>query len=466
MTAAEIINSVLEFDDFGNYEQSVYEKYQEIAEKEIVENIIILFSNTIFIQLLKNWGAKAGYKFHGTREISIRLKSGREWKILSPVFLKAKPKKKKGRPPKRRKGVLRHLGLELLGIIKKVSPALIEICVSMAVLCPSFEVAAKALKGIGIDINQNLLQNLTKRFVDLAMNVRVECHSEEVWQKPGIKIQVCVDGGRFRERKAKRGRRKKGDKRQGYHTEWAEPRLLTIILLDENGKKVKSISPIIDGSGNQDIDEFFDLLKKHLLGINIDEASEIVFCADGGPGIWPRINNLISELGLRNAKRILDYTHAKQNMDEVTKITCEKLELPKKDSQKLKNKIKDLLWAGNIVGIIDLVKHELSNKEKTLEAALKKLNGYFGDHSLFQYKKIREMGLPTGSGTVESAIRRIINLRVKGTSIFWKRKNAEKMIFLRSLVLTGKIRNACRKVVSIFYNMLKNNILEELPVIN
>jgi len=82
------------------------------------------------------------------------------------------------------------------------------------------------------------------------------------------------------------------------------------------------------------------------------------------------------------------------------------------------------------------------------------------------YKKIREMGLPTGSGTVESAIRRIINLRVKGTSIFWKRKNAEKMIFLRSLVLTGKIRNACRKVVSIFYNMLKNNILEELPVIN
>ena len=72
------------------------------------------------------------------------------------MFLKAKPKKKKGRPPKRRKGVLRHLGLELLGIIKKVSPALIYICVSMAVLCPSFEVAAKAMKGIGIDINQNL----------------------------------------------------------------------------------------------------------------------------------------------------------------------------------------------------------------------------------------------------------------------------------------------------------------------
>ncbi len=62
----------------------------------------------------------------------------------------------------------------------------------MAALCPSFEVASKALKGIGIDINQNLLQNITSRFVDLAMNVRVECHSEEVWQKPGIKIKDRV----------------------------------------------------------------------------------------------------------------------------------------------------------------------------------------------------------------------------------------------------------------------------------
>jgi len=105
-------------------------------------------------------------------------------------------------------------------------------------------------------------------------------------------------------------------------------------LLDEKGKKIKSISPIIDGSGNQDINEFFDLLKKHLLGININKASEIVFCADGGPGIWPRINNLINELGLRNAKRILDYTHAKQNMNEVIKIDGEKLGLSKKDSKK------------------------------------------------------------------------------------------------------------------------------------
>jgi hypothetical protein len=165
-----------------------------------------------------------------------------------------------------------------------VTPALVEICVSMAVLCPSFEVATNALQGLGIKINQNLLQNITHRFADLAMTVRVDCHAEEVWQNPGINILVCVDRGRFRERRTKRGKRKNGQKRQGYYSDWVEPRLLSISQFDENGKKIKTINPILDGScGN--MDNFFDLLKQHLGQINLTEASQITFCADNGPGI-------------------------------------------------------------------------------------------------------------------------------------------------------------------------------------
>ena len=122
--------------------------------------------------------------------------------------------KKRGRIPNRQKGRLRHLGLELLGIIKKVTPALVEICVSMAVLCPSFEVAANALQGLGIEMNQNLLQNITHRFANLAMTVRVDCHAEEAWQKPGINIRfvsmeaVFGNGGQ----NAVNGRTAKNDK--------------------------------------------------------------------------------------------------------------------------------------------------------------------------------------------------------------------------------------------------------------
>ena len=463
MTVDSVITSVLGTEDFAKYEQNVYEKYQEMAELEIIAKLNLLLSDIVFLEILKKWGAQCACHFLEYREITIRLKSGRRWEVMSPVFIRAKPKNKRGRSPKRQKGVLRHLGLELLGIIKRISPALIEICVSMAVLCPSFEVAANALRGLGIAMNEHLLQNIIIRFAGLAKNVRIECNGDAVWQKPGIKMLICVDGGRTRERRTKRGKRKKGQKRQGYHTDWFEPRLLTISQFDEHGKKIKSASPILDGSCGS-LDDFFELLKEYLSWINLDEASEIVFSADGGNGIWSRIDNLISELSLSNAKRILDYTHAKQNINIVKKIVSDALKLSDKESRKFSTQIRELLWNGNINGIANFVREKLSGKRKAPKAALKKLNDYFGDHSRFQYKTFRDNGLPTGSGTVESAIRRVINLRIKGTGLFWKREHAENIIFLRSLVLTSKLKNACRKALGRVRNMFDNNTIGDLPL--
>ena len=463
MTINSVITSVLGTEDFAEYEQNVYKQYQEMAELEIIAKLNSLLYNMLFLKILKQWSAQCACRFLKYREITIRLKSGRQWKVLSPVFLRAKPKRKRGRLPKRQKGALRHLGIELLGIIKRISPALIEICVSMAVLCPSFEVAANALRGMGIAMNEHLLQNITIRFAGLAKNVRIECNGDAVWQKPGIKILICVDGGRIRERRVKRGKRKKGQKRQGYHTDWFEPRLLTISQFDQDGKKIKSVSPILDGSCGS-LNGFFELLKEYLLWINLDEASEIIFCADGGKGIWPRIDKLISELGLSSAKRILDYTHAKQNISIVKKLISDALKLSDKESKKLATQVRELLWNGNVNGIADLVREKLAGKRKAPKAALKKLNEYFGDHSRFQYKTFRDNCLPTGSGTVESAIRRVINLRIKGTGLFWKREHAENIIFLRSLVLTGKLKNACRKGLGIVKNMFDNNTIKDLPL--
>ena len=463
MTVDNVITSVFGLDNFPEFEQNLYAEYQEKAELEIIDKLSELLSNTVFLQILKQWGAQCCCRFLEYREITIRLKSGRSWKIRSPVFYRTQPKKKRGRKPKRQKGVIRHLGLELLGIIQRISPALIEICVSMAVLCPSFEVAANALRGLGIIMNEHLLQNITLRFAGLAKNTRIECNGDEVWQKPGIKILICVDGGRIRERCIKRGKRKKGQKRQGYRTEWFEPRLLTISQFDENGQKIKAVSPILDGSCGS-MDDFFDLLKEYLLWMNLDEASEIIFCADGGNGIWPGVDKLISELGLSNAKRILDYTHAKQNINIVKKTIFDTLKLSKKEQRKLSVEIRELLWGGSINEVSDLVRKKLAGCEEALSTALKKMNGYFGDHSKFQYKSFRDNGLPTGSGTVESAIRRVINLRINGTGLFWKRDHAENIIFLRSLVLTGKIKNACRKALGIVRTMFDQNTINSLPM--
>ena len=54
------------------------------------------------------------------------------------------------------------------------------------------------------------------------------------------------------------------------------------------------------------------------------------------------------------------------------------------------------------------------------------------------YADIRQKGLPIGSGAMESAIRRVVNLRLKGASIYWLRENVEAMLLLRSYFKAGR----------------------------
>jgi len=46
--------------------------------------------------------------------------------------------------------------------------------------------------------------------------------------------------------------------------------------------------------------------------------------------------------------------------------------------------------------------------------------------------------------------------------MFWKRENAEKMIFLRSIVLTGKLKTAFQRALGVVKDMFTNNVLNDL----
>jgi hypothetical protein len=54
------------------------------------------------------------------------------------------------------------------------------------------------------------------------------------------------------------------------------------------------------------------------------------------------------------------------------------------------------------------------------------------------YKEVAAMKLPIGSGAIESAMRRVINLRLKGPCIFWKEETAEEVLLLRAYYKSGR----------------------------
>jgi len=55
-----------------------------------------------------------------------------------------------------------------------------------------------------------------------------------------------------------------------------------------------------------------------------------------------------------------------------------------------------------------------------------------------KYPTFRSMGVPLGSGAIESSIRRVVNLRLKGNAIYWREENAEAMMQVRAQVVTNR----------------------------
>ena len=63
---------------------------------------------------------------------------------------------------------------------------------------------------------------------------------------------------------------------------------------------------------------------------------------------------------------------------------------------------------------------------------------------------LKEQNLHIGSGAIESAIRRVVNLRLKGASIYWLEATAEAMLLLRAYYKAGRW-NTLKELVFFFY---------------
>ena len=387
----------------------------------------------IILLWLRSLGAQKGLRFVSYQQIWVTLPTGTKVQIKSPFFVKAAPKRgRKKRGPQNRG---EHLFLSLMGFIHKVEQSLAFRAVKLAVLAPSFDMASKILAQEGIKLSPNKIRQLVKKMGPHDCRSRIErlLSDQESCPLKNQRVLLCVDGGRLRQRKNKRGPRAKGSKRCGFHTDWIEPKLFTLYLIDENGDIIKKVPPFVDGTTGK-LKEFLDLLEHYLTRLGIEEACQVVLLGDGAPWIWERIPNLLKAIGVDCHKitEIIDWTHAKQNLNKAFE-TLSKKKIEKVDF----NHFKNLLFSGKITRIVDEVKTLV--KVRSTSKIMKKLKSYFvSNESRMQYSTNRAKKLPIGSGVIESAIRRVINMRVKAPGSFWKLGFVEKVIYLRAQLLYGR----------------------------
>jgi hypothetical protein len=217
------------------------------------------FSDEGFLVALKQFSASMGLRFKDYREVNVYVYTGGQIRIKSPYFvLKGKKRGRKKRGPN---GRGQHVGLEVLGFIERGSCHFVSEIVKLALLCPSFTVAREVLSERKIPLNVKTLRRYCRALGHKGRTERGAVSLQAHESVTGQTLVIGIDGGRMRERTPKRGKKKQGQTRQGYHTAWREPKLLTVYLHDAEGKMVKAFAPIHDATLGDDAAVFARLGK-------------------------------------------------------------------------------------------------------------------------------------------------------------------------------------------------------------
>jgi hypothetical protein len=391
---------------------------------------------------------KKGLQKPRATEVQLQLRTGHKIKIFSWYASRSQPKRKRKSRKRKRgpNGSGYHLILTYWGCLLKASPIYISTVSQLSVLCPSFQIAVQILNEQGIKCEYKRLRKIALHLAETCFrHGRAKMTLSPGETLSGKRVIISVDGGRTRLRKPKK--KKKHNKRAPFDTPWREPKLFVIQVINADGSISKKELPIYD-SLIENANAIFDLLAQYLRTLNIKSAKEVLVIADGAPWIWDRAKSMLLQLGVKKSKIVeaIDFYHASENLwntiKELKRITQnEKIQLFKQ--------LKEALWNGNVDKILD----KITALAKGRTFILNKLNYFKKNIHRLIYDKLRAKKLPCGSGIVESAIRRVINLRFKSPSSFWNKNNVQKLIFLRGVFLAGRwnimISNLCK-----YYNTI------------
>ena len=232
----------------------------------------------------------------------------------------------------------------------------------------------------------------------------------------GVKVPFRPEGGKGR-------------------TVWREVKVAVLARL---GRRSRSNEPqlyqrrLVAVLGN--IDALRPRLWLEALRQGVLTAPQVVWLSDGGVGFW----SLYAACFAAYAIGILDFYHAVQNLWKGAKAWL--------DGRSKKAR----LWFASARhrlrhGETNIVLNDISSALKldelpeTAWKALRNLYEYLDTHKHhMQYEKFRELGLPIGSGMVESACKWLIQQRFKGVGMRWSEDGFNHLLHLRLSWVNGR----------------------------
>jgi len=390
---------------------------------------------------------KAGldYTREGFRDVTITLIGNVKVQVRTVYKLARNRKRRPGRKRQRgKRGKSRGQGfypvLQLLGIADGVSPLVRCRVTQAATQLSSFEQAKQMVDWLALGFSKRRIRRISESFCKLGLMVRDERLARlEAGSLPtsgalkGKRVVISVDGGRMKIRRTHRRGRKRKSGWPGYETNWREPKLLTIYVLDEEGHKISNTDvPLVNDGTLEGLDRFLELLRLYLHELGIAQASLIVLAGDGAPWIWNNIPALLLELGCSSEQivQVLDCPHAVKHIYKLAEALFGSTDKATSWAQKWAKKLKKGQSQGLVAEIQGYLSDEMAHDLETVQTEYE----YFLEHhsqGRLDYARFRAQNLPSGSGAVESLIRQAVNSRLKGAGKNWLQENGEAFLHAR-----------------------------------
>ena len=379
----------------------------------------------------------------GVRTTSVLLLGGTRL-ILETPYLREDRRGRRGQRRGKRgaRGTGCYPVLECLGIADRVSPASRSEIALPLVQAASYLEAAHMLSRRGLICDVSSLVRITTataeastRLRDAALEAALRLPIPSAGPLAGKRVRVSLDGGRVRTRHTHRGR-KTAKGRHGFSAPWREPRVLVIDILDEHGQPDRLRLPLYDVLIG-DAEASWALLIGYVRLLGAAYADVVEFIADGAEWIWKRVERLrtLAEIPAAKVGEVLDFYHASQYL-AATIATCRTM--PKAQRHALYKRLRHVLR--HQTDGVEVVQETLralatTHRNKAIPRAL----GYVEAHAhRMRYVTLEARKLPIGSGHVESAVRRVINLRFKAPGSFWREMTVSGLMHLRAAFKAGR----------------------------
>lgn len=427
-------------DAFMTMEREIHDRYRALADEVSKSLLAAIVGDDSFQRETNEAVRKTGlkYKNGGRRSVTVTLLGGSATKVKVPYFrpdISGRPGPKRGHGRRGKGGAGVYPALVALGICFGATPAAASEVCKQVTASESVRAGRIALASRKLDLGHKQTLRLVEHVGHRMLAQRDEWLAQIRMAPPatgplaGKHVVIATDGGRLRERRQSgRGRKRADTGHRKYETPWREPKLFVIYVVDEDGKVDRAIRPVYDGTLG-DCNATFEMLLGYLQALGAGDAKKLTVVGDGARWIWDRIDDLVTQLGIASDRvhQVIDWSHA---LSTLYKIVDYAKNWTQSQRDSWIRTAKALLHAGKIEQLLaHLDDMAVGRRAKKVG----KHRDYFKHNAeRMQYATCEATGIPTGSGAIESAIRCVINQRLKGCGKFWKERNAEAMILLRS----------------------------------